>query len=759
MADQLYDVTYTGPQIQAILDRVYNMQPGTLATQSWVQQQNYITSSALSGYATQSWVTSQGYLTSSSISDMATKTWVNSQGFATASQLSNYLPLDGSGTMTGQIKSSLATGTAPISVTSTTVCSNLNADMLDGIHAVGLFTEMISGTLYNLTITVGGTQKRISDIYARKADQLRTSRTLWGQSFDGTANVTGDMTSVGNITTTSADGRYIQIGAIRIAYDSANNALKVVKSDGTAANFYATGGVSALGMSGSGGGSVAALADLTDVQLTNPTSGQILQYNGSKWVNGAAPVTGVTSVGLSMPTGFSVSGSPVTSSGTLSVTFGGSITKNYVLASPSSAAGSPTWRALVSSDIPNLSASKITSGTLNISRIPDLSSYYLPLTGGTMTGQIVANKAGFWYAGRDNATVKQTGGSGQSWAPVVSCKTSGGSWELGTISTSSYQDRLIAAYVSDADYTGQTNSPVIVMFPSMAGTLALTTDTVAAANQLKDGRNNAYNCTLFGQQYMVNGRPQSLGYDDSHRAWLGYVSSIDMKGSIGGATNIELIPSSTSSTNGGFIDFHYAASTLDWTSRIIEAANGVLSIRAYNGSNMAAALKIGDNVAGANYLQVGPTTASSTNASYVQIGNIRLTYDSANNALKVSNSSGGAANFYALGGVSALGFSNTGSSTLTIGSLNVNTSLFLAEGANLYTDGDFYIGDPDNGGYVCVTDICSYDGPSNWEITTAGFATFQRVYLTSGCYLYMDNTSDLKLNLNGTLYKLSKVAI
>ncbi|SDI48856.1 hypothetical protein [Paenibacillus naphthalenovorans] len=45
------------------------------------------------------------------------------------------LLLDGSQTMTGQIKSSLATGTAPLSVVSTTLVSNLNADMLDGMHA------------------------------------------------------------------------------------------------------------------------------------------------------------------------------------------------------------------------------------------------------------------------------------------------------------------------------------------------------------------------------------------------------------------------------------------------------------------------------------------------------------------------------------------------------------------------------------------------------------------------------------------------
>lgn len=53
----------------------------------------------------------------------------------------------------------------------------------------------------------------------------------------------------------TSDGSYIVIGAIRIQYDSTNNALKIVGSDGTtAANFYATGGVSALG-SGSGGSS------------------------------------------------------------------------------------------------------------------------------------------------------------------------------------------------------------------------------------------------------------------------------------------------------------------------------------------------------------------------------------------------------------------------------------------------------------------------------------------------------------------------
>ena len=90
-------------------------------------------SNALSSYATQSWVTQQGYLTSSSISDMATKTWVNSQigDMATKTWVGqNYL----------------------------------------GLHAT-----------------------------ADAATKLATPRTLWGQSFNGTANVSGDMSSVGDI--------------------------------------------------------------------------------------------------------------------------------------------------------------------------------------------------------------------------------------------------------------------------------------------------------------------------------------------------------------------------------------------------------------------------------------------------------------------------------------------------------------------------------------------------------------------------------
>lgn len=76
----------------------------------------------------------------------------------------------------------------------------------------------------------------------------------------------------------------------------------------------------------------------------------------------------VTSVALSLPAEFSISGSPVTTSGTLSATWADE-TANYIFAGPTSGgAATPAFRALVAADIPNLPASIITSGTMAIAR-------------------------------------------------------------------------------------------------------------------------------------------------------------------------------------------------------------------------------------------------------------------------------------------------------------------------------------------------------------------------------------------------------
>jgi hypothetical protein len=71
----------------------------------------------------------------------------------------------------------------------------------------------------------------------------------------------------------------------------------------------------------------------------------------------------VTSVGISAPSIFSVSGSPVTSSGTLSLTLA-TQAANIVWAGPTTgSAAAPTFRALVSADLPTIPLSKLATTT------------------------------------------------------------------------------------------------------------------------------------------------------------------------------------------------------------------------------------------------------------------------------------------------------------------------------------------------------------------------------------------------------------
>jgi hypothetical protein len=68
------------------------------------------------------------------------------------------------------------------------------------------------------------------------------------------------------------------------------------------------------------------LTQLGDVTLSSPSNGQVLKYNGTNWVNGT-DAGGLTSVGLSMPTAFTVTNSPLTSNGTIAVTGAGNATQ------------------------------------------------------------------------------------------------------------------------------------------------------------------------------------------------------------------------------------------------------------------------------------------------------------------------------------------------------------------------------------------------------------------------------------------------
>lgn len=120
---------------------------------------------------------------------------------------------------------------------------------------------------------------------------------------------------------------------------------------------------------GTGLSTIAALSipvanTLNTLSALSVAAGESIRVNagGTAWEaftpGGSGGSGTVTSVGLSMPTIFTTTGSPVTSSGTLTATLANQ-TANTVFAAPNGSTGAPTFRALVAADIPALTLENI----------------------------------------------------------------------------------------------------------------------------------------------------------------------------------------------------------------------------------------------------------------------------------------------------------------------------------------------------------------------------------------------------------------
>lgn len=115
------------------------------------------------------------------------------------------------------------------------------AKKAEGVNASGISTNKTSITTLQGYFTSGS---------AKKALQLTNARKLWGNSFNGTADINGSIIV--------PSGKYISIGNIKLEYDATNKALKITNTTtNEVANLYTSGGVSAYGVgtsSSSGGG-------------------------------------------------------------------------------------------------------------------------------------------------------------------------------------------------------------------------------------------------------------------------------------------------------------------------------------------------------------------------------------------------------------------------------------------------------------------------------------------------------------------------
>lgn len=267
------------------------------ATKTWVQQQGYLTQhQSLAGYATESWVTGKGYatetwvtgrgyITASALTGYATETWVQQQGYLTAeTYLGTVTRVNtGTGLTGGPINSS---GTISISTTYQTYIAHGQTAYGWGNHATAGYIkshQSVDGTFWgqswsnhgsvsgNMTgvghITTSGNIKMggqyflmgVSGTNGAMIESTSSTVTIGLHSGNGiewdTRTGSGYMLQIKYDVDNVVSKKYVQIwDAIRLGdamliWDATNNAIKVIKADGSAVNFYATGGISALGYS------------------------------------------------------------------------------------------------------------------------------------------------------------------------------------------------------------------------------------------------------------------------------------------------------------------------------------------------------------------------------------------------------------------------------------------------------------------------------------------------------------------------------
>lgn len=150
---------------------------------------------------------------------------------------------------------------------------------------------------------------------------------------------------------------------------------------------------------------------------------------------------GLTSVGLSVPSWLAVTGSPLTSNGTLAIT-APSQSQNLFLASPAGSSGSPTFRAIVSADVPTLNqsttgnAATATALAATPSLCPSGQAPTGILPSGNATGCQVVSGGGGGSIGAGNAfQIPRYPSNGSTLAAAPNFYEIDGSMSLATINT------------------------------------------------------------------------------------------------------------------------------------------------------------------------------------------------------------------------------------------------------------------------------------------------------------------------------------
>jgi len=380
----------------------------------------------------------------------------------------------------------------------------------------------------------------------------------------------------------------------------------------------------------------------------------------------------------------------------------GSKTKNYVLAAPSSANGTPSFRALVASDIPDLSETYLTSAAIS-----DMATKTWVSQQGFLTSSAIS----------DMAT--------QTWVG-----------QQGFMTSVTFND-LPTLYWADVAISNQSNNNTSPQF----GNLRLRPGSSNYGSYLRFGDGDYCYLSESSDDHLkiYASKGIELLNDNNYNIKLNDLLHVYKSGIAGSSSNF---PDSTPFTSYTF--YNVLRSTTHTIDLFVKSTLNIANNSAIRWQNASGSIvtgirlnnnnqfEIGYGMAGSNYESriYGGSTAGikfycgeSTEVASVykdssrqglRIGNALLSWDSDNNALKVQKYDGTAINMYSLGGVSSLG-------------------------AWTGTNGD-----------ITVTGVTATGNVQGANLIATTKVTSPKFYFDSSRFLFLDGTT-LKFNNNGTI--------
>lgn len=333
--------------------------------------------------------------------------------------------------------------------------NELSKSITDEVSRAKAAEQALTSSISTNTSAINVLKGYFTNGVAKSAVKLQTARKIWGNTFDGTQDVNGDLIL--------PNGKKIVIGTASLSWDADNNAVKI---DGSV---YATGGLSALGNSdttGGGGGLMGSIVPYAKaITLTTQNEGAEIAsawsvkmlYDKIENVDVSGQLTSYLTKqeaqSLYQPVGNYLTG----------------ITKAQV-------------EGVLTGNITSHTHSQYLTSHQDISGKADRSelSQYLPLSGGTLTGTLTANK-GLVVQGR-------VYGYGDDEGIIINASDNG---YAGVILGSHDSNRGILYFnVNINKYFLRTELNGVredVLIPHQSGTMALTSQIPTNNNQLTNG--------------------------------------------------------------------------------------------------------------------------------------------------------------------------------------------------------------------------------------------------------------------------------